>query len=202
MSPGLFIPIFEKNGFIMQLDYYVWEQTCKLIAKMKADNVKTVPISINVSRAHFYGSELVHRLTGLIEKYALNPSDIEVEITESICGEDQEIIYDTIRELQDLGFKIAMDDFGSGYSSLNMLKEMPLDILKMDLKFLEGDQLKGQKILKALIEMAYTLNLKVVVEGVELASQVDFIRQFEGCVIQGYYYSKPIVGKDFEELMK
>ena len=202
MSPGVFIPVFEKNGFIIQLDYYVWEETCKLIAKLKADGVKTVPISINVSRAHFYGSELVHRLNTLIKKYDLKASDVEIEITESICGEDQEVIYDTIRELQGLGFKIAMDDFGSGYSSLNMLKEMPLDILKMDLKFLEGDQSKGQKILKALIEMAYTLNLKVVVEGVELASQVEFIRQFEGCVIQGYYYSKPIVGDAFEELMK
>ena len=202
MSPGVFIPVFEKNGFIIQLDYYVWEETCKLIAKMKADGVITVPISINVSRAHFYGRELVHKLTTLVEKYGLETSDIEVEITESICGEDVEIIYDYIRKLQELGFKIAMDDFGSGYSSLNMLKEMPLDILKMDLKFLEGNQEKGQKVLRALIEMAYSLNLKVVVEGVELATQVEFLRQFEDCSIQGYYFSKPIMGHEFEALIK
>ena len=202
ISPGVFIPVFEKNGFITQLDYYVWEETCKLLKKMKAEGVKTVPISINVSRAHFYGNELKQRLLGLIDKYDLNTTDIELEITESICGDAPDAIYEMIRELQELGFKIAMDDFGSGYSSLNMLKEMPLDIIKMDLKFLDGDQEKGRKILKALIDMAHTLELKVVVEGVETLSQVEFLRQFEDCSLQGYYYSKPIVAEDFETLMK
>ena len=202
VSPGVFIPVFEKDGFIIQLDYYVWEETCKLIAKMKADGVKTAPISINVSRAHFYGNELIPRLLALIETYGLETNDIELEITESICGEDPEIIYDKIRELQNLGFKIAMDDFGSGYSSLNMLKEMPLDIIKMDLKFLDGDQEKGRKILTALIDMAHTLDLKVVVEGVEILSQVEFLRQFKDCSLQGYYYSRPVVGEAFEDMMK
>ena len=202
ISPGVFIPVFEKDGFIIHLDYFVWEETCKLIAKMKSEGIKTVPISVNVSRAHFYGSELIHKLLSLIEKYQIEPSDIELEITESICGEDPDIIYDKIRELQTCGFHIAMDDFGSGYSSLNMLKEMPLDILKMDLKFLDGDQEKGQKILKALIDMAHTLGLKVVVEGVEILGQVEFLRQFEGCMLQGYYYSRPVVTEVFEDMMK
>ena len=95
-----------------------------------------------------------------------------------------------------------MDDFGSGYSSLNMLKEMPLDIIKMDLKFLDGEQEKGRKILKALIDMAHTLDLKVVVEGVEILSQVEFLRQFKECTLQGYYYSRPVIAEVFEELMK
>ncbi len=202
VSPGVFIPVFEKDGFIVQLDYYVWEETCKLIAKMKADGVKTAPISINVSRAHFYGKELIPKLTSLIQNYGLAFGDVELEITESICGDDSEVIYERIRELQSLGFKIAMDDFGSGYSSLNMLKEMPLDIIKMDLKFLDGDQEKGRKILKALIDMAHTLNLKVVVEGVEIHSQVEFLRQFEDCSLQGYYYSRPVLTEVFEEMMK
>ena len=201
VSPGIFIPVFEKNGFITQLDYYVWEETCRLIAKMKAEGIKTVPISINVSRAHFYGNELNQRLLNLIEKYGLKTSDIELEITESICGDAPDAIYEKIRELQNLGFKIAMDDFGSGYSSLNMLKEMPLDIIKMDLKFLDGEQEKGRKILKALIDMAHTLDLKVVVEGVEILSQVEFLRQFEDCILQGYYYSRPVVAEAFEELV-
>ena len=201
VPPGVFIPVFEKDGFIIQLDYYVWEETCKLIAKMKKDEVKTAPISINVSRAHFYGSELIHKLTSLIEKYGLEAKDVELEITESICGQEPEIVYEKIRKLQSLGFKIAMDDFGSGYSSLNMLKEMPLDIIKMDLKFLDGEQEKGRKILKALIDMAHTLNLKVVVEGVEIFSQVEFLRQFDDCYLQGYYYSRPVVGEVFEEMM-
>ena len=202
ISPGVFVPVFEKNGFITQLDYYVWEETCKLLKKLKTDSVKTVPISINVSRAHFYGNELKQRLVNLIEKYDLKTRDIELEITESICGDASDAIYEVIREMQNLGFKIAMDDFGSGYSSLNMLKEMPLDIIKMDLKFLDGDQEKGRKILKALIDMAYTLELKVVVEGVETISQIEFLRQFEGCSVQGYYYSRPIVADVFEGLMK
>ena len=202
ISPGVFIPVFEKNGFIIELDYFVWEETCKLIAKMKSESVPIVPISINVSRAHFYGSELIHKLKELLERYQLTSDDIELEITESICGEDSEAIYDKIQELQDYGFRIAMDDFGSGYSSLNMLKEMPLDIIKMDLKFLDGNQEKGQKIVKALIDMAHTLDLSVVVEGVEILSQVEFLRQFKDCSLQGYYYSRPIVAEDFEEMVK
>ena len=150
-----------------------------------------------------YGSELSNKLHELIERYSLEPKDVELEITESICGEDPEIIYGKIRELQEDGFKIAMDDFGSGYSSLNMLKEMPLDILKMDLKFLDGDEeTKGRQILKALIEMAQTMDLKVVVEGVEILSQVEFLRQFKDCYAQGYYFSRPVISDEFEEMVK
>lgn len=201
ISPGLFIRVFEKDGFIIQLDYFVWEETCRLQAEMKQKGIPTVPISINVSRAHFYGSELMNKLRELIQRYNLETSDIELEITESICGEDSETIYDKIRELQAEGFKIAMDDFGSGYSSLNMLKEMPLDIIKMDLKFLDGEETKSRLILKALIEMAQTMELKVVVEGVEILSQVEFLKQFKDCYLQGYYFSRPVVAEVFEEMI-
>ena len=200
ISPGLFIPVFEKNGFIIQLDYFVWEETCKLLSKRKHAGKEYVPISINVSRAHFYGTELMNKLQELIQKYNLDTKDLELEITESLCGEEPDIIYDKIRTLQENGFKIAMDDFGSGYSSLNMLKEMPLDILKMDLRFLDGDEKKGRHILKSLIEMAHTMELKVVVEGVELLSQVEFLCQFE-CSLQGYYFSKPIIVEEFEQIL-
>ena len=202
ISPGVFVKVFEKDGFIIQLDYFVWEETCRLQARMKQKGVQTVPISINVSRAHFYGSELLNKLRELIQKYNLDTSDIELEITESICGEDSENIYDIIRELQTEGFKIAMDDFGSGYSSLNMLKEMPLDIIKMDLKFLGGEENKSRLILKALIEMAQTMELKVVVEGVEILSQVEFLSQFKDCYLQGYYFSRPVVADAFEEMVE
>lgn len=202
ISPGIFINVFEKNGFIIQLDYFVWEETCRFQRQLKDAGIKTVPISINVSRAHFYGTELVHKLHELIEKYNLEPADIEIEITESICGDTSDEIYETIRQLQKDGFKIAMDDFGSGYSSLNMLKEMPLDIIKMDLKFLNGEQEKSRKILKALIELAETMDLKVVVEGVEILSQVEFLRQFKNCYLQGYYFSRPVVTEVFEEYLQ
>lgn len=202
ISPGIFIPVFERDGFIAQLDYYVWEETCRLQAQMKQTGIQTVPISINVSRIHFYNSELRNILRELIQKYGLESSDIELEITESICGEDAGNIFETIRELQSDGFRIAMDDFGSGYSSLNMLKEMPLDIIKMDLKFLDGEGHKSQVILKALIEMAQTMELSVVVEGVEHLSQVEFLRQFEKCCLQGYYYSRPVTTDIFEGMLK
>ena len=202
ISPGLFIPIFEKNGFIINLDYFVWEETCKFIAKRKHEGKFYVPISINISRAHFYGHELKNQLTSLIQKYNLEPTDIELEITESLCGENLNLIYDKILTLQDIGFKIAMDDFGSGYSSLNMLKEMPLDIIKMDLKFLNADHEKGRLILKSLIEMAQTMDLSVVVEGVELLSQVEFLQQFNNCILQGYYFSRPVMPNEIEAMLE
>lgn len=201
ISPGLFIPIFEKNGFIIHLDYFVWEETCKFISKRKQEGKFYVPISINISRAHFFGHELMNKLTSLIEKYNLEPMDIELEITESLCGEKTDLIYDKIRVLQSAGFKIAMDDFGSGYSSLNMLKEMPLDIIKMDLKFLDDDQEKGRLILKSLIELAHSMDLKVVVEGVELLSQVEFLRQFKDCILQGFYFSRPIITNELDVML-
>lgn len=201
ISPGLFIPIFEKNGFIIHLDYFVWEETCKFIAKRKQEEKNYIPISINISRAHFYGHELINKLTSLIKKYNLEPKDLELEITESLCGQKPELVYNKIRLLQNTGFKIAMDDFGSGYSSLNMLKEMPLDIIKMDLKFLDNDHEKGRLILKALIEMAQSMDLSVVVEGVEQLSQVEFLSQFKDCILQGFYYSRPIMPSEVEVML-
>ena len=203
VSPGIFIKVFEKNGFIVQLDYYIWEETCRLQAKLKAEGVSIVPISINVSRAHFYGTELKNKLMELINKYGLETKDIELEITESICGDDSDSIYDLIRDLQYEGFKIAMDDFGSGYSSLNMLKDMPLDIIKMDLKFLDSDdnELKSHYILKSLIDLARAIDLKVVVEGVETEAQVEFLKQFFECYAQGYYFSRPVETSIYEEML-
>ena len=201
ISPGVFINIFERYGFIASLDYFVWEETCRLQAKLKQSGIKTVPISINISRIHFYNRGLRTILGDLIRKYSLDSSDIELEITESLCGEDASNIFDMIRELQSDGFRIAMDDFGSGYSSLNMLKEMPLDIIKMDLKFLDGEGSKSQVILKSLIKMAQTIGLSVVVEGVELLTQVDFLRQFENCYLQGYYFSRPVTTDVYESML-
>lgn len=202
ISPGAFIPVFERNGFITSLDYYIWEEACRLQAELKQKGIKTVPISVNVSRIHFYGSELRNKLHELIRKYGLEFEDIELEITESVCGEESGNIFEEIRKLQADGFHIAMDDFGSGYSSLNMLKDMPLDVIKMDLKFLGGEEKKGQVILKSLIEMALTMELQVVVEGVELLSQVEFLRQFKNCYAQGYYYSKPVAQEIFEKKLR
>ena len=203
ISPGVFINIFEKNGFIIRLDYYVWEETCRLIAESKKKGVDIRPISINVSRAHFYGKELKDKLEELTAKYGLKPENLELEITETICAEDPDIVYRRIRELQEAGFKVAMDDFGSGYSSLNMLKEMPLDIIKMDLKFLDGGENieKSRNILRTLISLAQGMNLFVIVEGVETKEQMEFLKGIGNCHIQGYYFSRPVDYKIYEEML-
>lgn len=203
ISPGVFIDVFERNGFIVWLDYYVWEETCRMLAENKKAGLKSVPVSINVSKAHFYGNSLRKKLNRLIKRNGLETSDLELEITESICAEDPTVVFEILRELQQDGFRIAMDDFGSGYSSLNMLKEMPLDIIKMDLKFLSGgeNELKSYYILKSLIDLAHALDLLVVVEGVETESQVEFLQQFYGCCAQGYYFSRPVESRVYKEML-
>ncbi len=207
IPPGDFIDLFEKNGFILKLDRYVWEESCRLLAETKKKGLPTFPVSVNVSRVHFYSTELQDTLLSLVEKYGLQPDELELEVTESICSQEPEVIFSKCSELRRRGFKIAMDDFGSGYSSLNMLKRMPLDIIKMDLKFLSDDsdksqKEKGQSILRSLIELAHTLNIKVVVEGIETEEQVAFIRSIGGCVAQGYYYSKPMNCQKYMEILK
>lgn len=204
IPPIEFIGVFEKNGFIIRLDYFVWEETCKLLSKLKKEGYEGYPISINVSRAHFYGNELIEKLQSLIEKYDLEPKELELEITETICAEDPEIIYEKVRKLQKAGFKVAMDDFGSGYSSLNMLKEMPLDIIKMDLKFLDGgdNEEKSHYILQTLISLAQNMKLKVVVEGVETKVQVEFLRDIGSYYAQGYYFSRPVEISTYESMIK
>lgn len=203
IPPGVFISIFEKNGFIVRLDYFVWEETCRLLAELRQQGGKEYPVSINVSRVHFYGVELQEKLEELIAKYRLKPQDLELEITETICAEDPEIIYGKIRALQKAGFKVAMDDFGSGYSSLNMLKEMPLDIIKMDLKFLDGgdNEEKSRYILQTLIALAQNMQLDVVVEGVETKEQVEFLKETGNFSVQGYYFSKPVPDATYKEML-
>ncbi len=203
ISPGEFIPVFEKNGFIRFLDYFIWEETCKIIATMKRQGYDSYPISINVSRAHFYRNEFQHVLKELVEKYKLNTEDLELEITESIYVEDSDLINTRIQELRDMGFKVAMDDFGSGYSSLNMLKEIPIDIIKLDLKFLDSEENveKSHKILDALVDLARQLELNVVIEGVETEEQVKFLQGIGEMSAQGYYFSRPLERRKYEELL-
>lgn len=203
VPPGDFIDIFEKNGFIIKLDYFVWEETCKFLKYCKEKKLPCPPISINVSRAHFYGKELLDKLQSLIAKYELNPADLELEITESICSESYDIINTKAEELQAAGFKVAMDDFGSGYSSLSALHRLPLDIIKMDMRFMDGkgDQTKSRSIMQSLLELAQKLNLFVVVEGVETADQVNFLRNTGNCCVQGFYYSRPVPSDVFEIML-
>ena len=139
----------------------------------------------------------------LTAKYRIQPSDLQLEITETICAEENDTIYRKIQELRDCGFEIAMDDFGSGYSSLNMLKEIPLDVIKMDLKFLDGsgDQGKSRYILESLIRIAQNMQLKVVVEGTETQEQVKFLKSIGSVCAQGYYYAKPVEAEEYAKML-
>lgn len=204
MSPGEFIPLFESNGFIRRLDEYVWEKVCKQLKEWKNSGYPIVPVSVNVSRADIYQTQLVDIFCGLIKKYEIDPAYLHLEITESAYTDNPEQIISTVEELRNNGFIIEMDDFGSGYSSLNMLSQMSLDILKLDMKFIRYELSKPfeQSLLHDIINMAHRLSLKVVAEGVEIEEQKKRLKLMNCDYAQGYYYSKPVAASDFEEYLK
>ncbi|MCR5482753.1 MAG: EAL domain-containing protein [Clostridia bacterium] len=204
ISPGVFIPIFEKNGFIKDMDHYIWECAFALIKRWNDSGVKSVPISTNVSRMSIMTDEIVDTIEGLQEKYKIDPSQLHFEITESAYIENQKELIERVRKIRDMGFKIAMDDFGSGYSSLNTLKDVPLDILKLDMGFLRGNSNneKGGSIIGHMISMAHSMNLVTIAEGVETVEQADFLKSL-GCeIIQGYLYAKPMPVEQYEDILK
>ena len=204
MAPGDFIPLFERNGFITRMDMYIWEKVCiDLSAWLSAGN-KIVPVSVNVSRADLLNPSLVQTLSNLVKKYNVPPKFLHLEITESAYTEDPEQIVKIIYELRKLDFMIEMDDFGSGYSSLNMLSEMPIDILKLDMTFVrnEMERTNGKGILSYIISLANWLNLKVVAEGVETKGQVTQLKQMGCSYVQGYYFSKPLARDEFFSLLR
>lgn len=169
LSPGEFIPLFEKNGFITQLDQYVWEQVCALMKTWNEKEYPALPVSVNVSRSDIYQSDLAQTLLKIVHKYGLEPKQLHLELTESAYTENPNQIVGTVDHLRKLGFIIEMDDFGSGYSSLNMLNRMKLNVLKLDMKFIQSETAKPmeQGILRFVVGLGHWLNLSVVAEGVE-----------------------------------
>lgn len=205
IPPFKFITVLEKNNYITRIDYYVWEKTCQLLRYLKDKNGSVLPISVNVSRVNFYTTNLVSNLLKLVEKYNLEPKDLQLEITETVYTEEKQVIYSIISELQEAGFKILMDDFGSGYSSLNMLKDAPIDVLKLDMAFmrnLDNENERNNIIVESIVELSKKLNIPVVVEGVESEKQVNFLKSIGAEVIQGYYFSKPIPTDEYEKLIE
>ena len=201
IPPGVFIPVFESNGFISKLDYYVWEKTCALLRAWLDEGTQPFPVSVNISRISLYNPQLTELLTGLIQKYMLPPELLQLEVTESAYMTNPELMRQTMSALHSAGFTILMDDFGSGYSSLNTLKEIDMDVLKVDMKFLPvGEEVgRAEIILSSVIKMANWLGMHVVVEGVETRQQRDFL-EGAGCeCVQGYYYSRPIPHAEYEE---
>lgn len=203
ISPGMFIPVFEKNGFIRKLDSYVFEHVCSYIRGRAARGQHLVPISVNISRMSLYAEDLADEIIGIVEKYSLTPDLFKIEITETAYNNYPQILLSTINKLRAYGFTILMDDFGSGYSSLNTLKDLPIDVLKIDMNFMSDFSVsdKATNILASIVRMAKWLDMPCIAEGVETELQVDFLKSI-GCEnIQGYYFSRPLPQDDFEKII-
>ncbi len=203
IPPNDFIPYLEQNGFITRLDTFVWEEVCKKIRSWLDRESQAVPVSVNMSRADIYNPNIDQILLSLIQKYKINPEYLYLELTETAYMENEQKLIFTLKKLKNLGFTLEMDDFGSGYSSLNMLAELPIDILKLDMRFIQGEQIsKSRKnVISFIISLAKWLNMRTVAEGVETAEQIDLLKTL-GCErAQGYYYSKPLPADEFEKLL-
>ena len=204
VSPGIFIPVLEKNGFIADLDQVVWEKVCKWLKDCIDKGYQPVPISVNVSRIDIFSIDVPAFLISMVEKYNVPKELLKIEITESAYAEDGAAIIETVNRLRDYGFVVMMDDFGSGYSSLNMLKSVPVDVLKMDMRFLEineNEEEKGIGILESVINMARQMRIPIVVEGVETQAQENLLKKMGCCYTQGFFYYRPMPLEVFEELI-
>lgn len=199
ISPGEFIPLFERNGFIRQLDEYVFTKVCEDLHDRIQKKQKIVPISVNVSRVHLYWDNFADRYNAIKNKYQIPDQLIELELTESILLENTKEIFSILDQLKKYGFLCSIDDFGSGYSSLNTLKDLPVDIVKLDKVFFDQSDHQERKIviLKSMIDMAKQLYMKVVAEGIEEDEQLEMLKN-TGCdMVQGFIYSKPCIIEDF-----
>lgn len=204
ISPGVFIPVLEKNGFIADLDRYVWRKVCEWLRSLIDRGYKPVPISINVSRMDIFSMDVPAFLNDLIKTYDLPAKLLKVEVTESAYAESNDKIINAVKELRDAEFLVMMDDFGSGYSSLNMLKEVSVDVLKMDMRFLnmsEAEEEKGVGILETVVNLAKQMHMPVIAEGVETQKQENLLLKLGCRYSQGYYYYKPMPIEDFEQLI-
>ncbi|MBR1442191.1 MAG: EAL domain-containing protein, partial [Firmicutes bacterium] len=203
ISPGDFIPLFEDNGLIQLLDSYVWSEVAKQIKTWKDKFGVSVPVSVNISRMDMYDPELENKLISNIENNGLDTSEYMLEITESAYADNAAQLTDIINRLRDKGFMIEMDDFGAGYSSLNMITEIPIDVLKIDMKFIRNmnkDE-KNKKIVQLILDIAKFINAKTVAEGVEDEKQYKELKELGCDVIQGYYFSKPVPPDEFEKFI-
>lgn len=203
IPPNAFIEIFEKNGFISQMDHYVWRETCRIMKSWRDEGFGAIPVSVNVSRKDIYDENLAEELLAILAEFDIPVQLLHLEITETAYTENTKQVIDVVSRLRKKGFIIEMDDFGTGYSSLNMLSEMPVDILKLDMKFIQNESEKdtSKNILSFIISLAKWMGLLVIAEGVETPAQVHRLRSMECNYVQGYYYAKPLSEKDFRELM-
>lgn len=203
ISPGIFIPIFEKNAYISKLDFYVFDQACAFLKKCREENLPLIPISTNFCRHDFYLTDFAEKLEEIRKQYDVPAKLLRVEITESAIMGGSEQVNEMIKRLHSYGYIVEMDDFGSGYSSLNVLKDIEMDVIKLDMLFLsaETDSSRGGTILSAVVRMAKWLKVPVIAEGVETLKQADFLQSIGCNYIQGYLYSRPLPEDQYVELL-
>ncbi|MEW4412890.1 bifunctional diguanylate cyclase/phosphodiesterase [Clostridium sp. AN503] len=204
ISPGTFLPLLESNGLITNLDIFIWESVCKKVRSWIDQGRQPIPISVNVSCVDIFAIDVVETFRQLVKRYDLEPRLIEIEITESAYVERFDEVIRIVEALRSAGFTVLMDDFGSGYSSLNMLKDVSVDILKIDMKFLdlnENSLGRGVSILEAIAKMAHIMGLKLIAEGVETKEQVEFLLNVGCSYGQGYYFYRPMPPMDMEDLI-
>ena len=205
ISPGVFIPLFEENGLIQALDHYVWAEAARQIAEWKRTLGCCVPVSVNMSRVDMYDSAIVDLLPGILEEHGIEPDDLHLEVTESAYAEDSEQIIETVKRLRALGFKIEMDDFGTGYSSLNMLATLPIDALKLDMRFIRTafaqEGRNDTHMIEVIVDIAEHLGVPVIAEGVETDEQLNALRELGCNTVQGYYFSAPVPADAFEKFL-
>ena len=204
VPPSAFVPVLEKYGFIPDLDKFIWESVCQWSRRCLDRGLPLISISVNVSQVDIFTLNVPQHFCALVERYGLPRSAVKIEITESACGEDSQKVRDTVQQLREQGFVVLMDDFGSGYSSLNMLHELNIDIIKLDAYFLHLDNTsdkKGMRILESIVNMAKTLTLPIIVEGVETESQKDYLMSLGCRYMQGYFFHKPMPVAGFEALI-
>ncbi len=201
LMPGAFIPVMEQDGVITRLDYYVWEHTCRILRRWLDEGYTNHYLSVNISPIDFYFFDLYEVFTRLVSRYELPPQSLRLEITESAVMQDADAAFRLLERLRDAGFIIEIDDFGSGYSSLNMLKDFPVDVLKVDMIFLKksAHQERSETILRSVIRLAKDLQLSVITEGVETAEQAEALREMGTDLYQGFYFARPMPLAEFEE---
>ena len=204
ISPGSFVPLFEGNGLIGVVDNFVWQEAAKQIARWKEKYSFTLPVSVNLSRSDVFDPTLPGRLDRLVLDNGLSYKDLKLEVTESAYTDNAKQVLDVIKSLRNKGFEIEMDDFGSGYSSLNMLSDMPIDVLKMDMKFIRNieESETDRRLVSLILDIARYLKVSVVAEGVETEKQLEILRNGKCDLVQGYYFSRPLPSEDFEKLIE
>jgi len=204
VPPGDFLPILEKNGSILELDKYIFRAVCEKISQWLLLGYNVSPISVNISRLHLYNPKFIDEYLQIIEEFNIPPDLIQIELTETILFDNETVLHNILKTFQNYGIKILMDDFGSGYSSIYMLKTVPIDILKIDKNLIDdlNNNIKAQNIIKSIISLAHQLSIEVTAEGVETKEQFDFLIEANCDYIQGYYCSMPLALREYENMIQ